>query len=262
MSYPTTSVAVSWSVAHRPLGSASSGRVRAGPRRSLKRAWLVEPLEGRVVPATITVTSLADAGAGTLRAAIAQANLDAAQDTITFAPSVTGTISLSTALPDLSTNIVIDGPGPSALSVARSGADGTPAFRIFTVPVGVEVSISGLSITGGREISGGGISNSGMLSLTDCTLGGNSATLPGGGIFSSGTLTLIDCTLSGNSATGSGGFLGPGSGGGIFSSGALTLIDCTLSDNSAGGGLGGGASGGGVSNYGIISLNDITIIIN
>ena len=43
--------------------------------------------------ATITVTSLADVGAGTLRAAIEQANLDQAQETITFAPAVTVVLS-------------------------------------------------------------------------------------------------------------------------------------------------------------------------
>ena len=63
----------------------------------------------------IAVSSIGDTGPGTLRAAIEQANLDAAQDTITFAPLVTGTITIASALPDLSTNIVITGPGPSAL---------------------------------------------------------------------------------------------------------------------------------------------------
>ena len=41
------------------------------------------PLAGA---ATFTVTTLGDAGAGTLRDAIAQANANAGADTITFAP--------------------------------------------------------------------------------------------------------------------------------------------------------------------------------
>ena len=101
-------------VSHQLLGWASADHVRARTRRRPAQAWLVEPLEGRIAPATIVVTSLADAGAGTLRAAIQQANLDRAQDTITFAPSVTGTITLTTALPDLSANMVIAGPGLGA----------------------------------------------------------------------------------------------------------------------------------------------------
>src|SRR5262249_49149359 len=129
----------------------------------------------------ILVTSLGDAGPGTLRAAIVQANLDPAPDTITFDPAVRGTITLSTALPDLSTAIDIEGPGPRALTVARSGAPGTPDFRIFTVPARAVVTISSLTITGGHDPTftsgqglGGGIYNAGTLSITDSTVSGNS----------------------------------------------------------------------------------------
>jgi hypothetical protein len=154
---------------------------------------------------TITVTNIGDTGPGTLRAAIEQANLDAAQDTIDFAPSVTGTIMLSSALPNLSTSMIIAGPGPTALTVARSPDPATPEFRVFGV-AGVEVSISGLTITGGREHFIGGIGNTGTLTLTNCTLSGNTASgggSAGGGIANSeGTLTLTNCTVSDNSASG------------------------------------------------------------
>jgi hypothetical protein len=66
----------------------------------------IEALEGRVVRATITVMSLGDSGPGTLRAAITQADLDTNPETITFEPSVTGTITLLSALPDLSAVIL------------------------------------------------------------------------------------------------------------------------------------------------------------
>src|SRR5262249_41082143 len=148
---------------------------RARRRRPAPRAWAVEPLEGRVVPATITVTSLGDAGPGTLRAAIAQADQDTAPDTITFAPSVRGTITLLSALPDLEHALTIDGPGAKALTVARSGAAGTPAFRVFNVPAGAQVTISGLTVSGGVEAStllGGGIANAGTLAVSDSTLSG------------------------------------------------------------------------------------------
>ena len=127
-------------------GARASRRQRKGPGR----AWAIEALEGRVVPAMITVLNTDDSGPGSLREAIEQANLDPAQDTIEFAPAVGGTITLLTALPDLSTDIIVSGPGASALAVARSAAEGTPEFRIFTVPAGAEVAISGLTITGGR----------------------------------------------------------------------------------------------------------------
>src|SRR5262245_49712235 len=113
-------------------GSVAARRTGAGRRRP-GRAWALEPLAGRGVPATITVLNANDSGSDSLRAAIEQANLDAAQDTIEFAPAVPGTITLTSALPDLSTDIILSGPGASALTVARSAAPGTPGFRIFNV---------------------------------------------------------------------------------------------------------------------------------
>ena len=139
---------------------------------------------------TLTVTNTNDAGVGSLRAAIAAADQHPGRDTIDFAPSVTGTITLLSALPDLSTDIVIDGPGPAALSAARSRADGTPNFRIFTVASGAEVSITGVTISGGHEVFGGGILNSGSLTLTDCAVRGNSADGTGAGISNFGMLSL------------------------------------------------------------------------
>ena len=62
--------------------------------------------------------------------------------------------------------------------------------------------ISGLTITDGYvngTNSGGGIYNDGTLTITDCTLSGNSAEV-GGGISNSGTLTVTSSTISGNSA--------------------------------------------------------------
>ena len=74
-------------------------------------------MEGRTL-LSILVSNAGDSGTGSLRAAIEQAN--ATPDTITFAPSVTGTIVLSTALPDLASNMVISGPGALVLTVART----------------------------------------------------------------------------------------------------------------------------------------------
>ena len=67
------------------------------------------------------------------------------------------------------------------------------------------------------------------LTLTDCTVSGNSAT-DGGGVSNAGTTTATNCTLSGNSAD---------YGGGVLNSGTATLIDCTVSGNSGKSGTGG-----------------------
>src|SRR5207249_416653 len=133
----------------------------------------------------------------TLREAITATNNLAGDDTVTFAAGVTGTINLASALPNLSTNIVINGPGANVLTVARSSASGTPDFRIFNITAGT-VGISGLTIANGRisGADGGGILNAGTLTVTSSILSGNSGVVSedpnanrGGGLFNnSGTL--------------------------------------------------------------------------
>jgi predicted outer membrane repeat protein len=97
------------------------------------------------------------------------------------------------------------------------------------------LTINDGSITGNSAPYGGGMENySAIATLSDVTFSDNSATY-GGAIYNyANSLTLTDCTLSGNSAT--------LQGGGLSNSGTgatLTLTNCTLSGNSAaeGGGL-------------------------
>jgi predicted outer membrane repeat protein len=196
-----------------------------------------------------------DSGAGSLRAAIEQANIDAAQDTITFASSVTGTISLLTALPDLSNSMNIVGPGPSALTVASNRSS---LYGIFTVLPGAKVAISGLTITGGLSPGGGsGIDNFGTLSIANDVISGNTApaieldyTGAGGGIYNSGTLSITDSTISGNTADEGVTVTRygiPSQGGGINKRGTLSISDSTFSDNSA-------SDGGAIYNSGIATI--------
>src|SRR5271166_2651867 len=295
------------SAMHRLLGWDFVARRVPVVRRRLALVGAIERLEGRVVPATILVTSLLNSGCGTLRAAIEKANLapnnrgsGAHGDTIKFAHSVRGTILLTSALPALSTDMVISGPGPSALRVARSGASQTPAFRIFTVGRGAVIKITGLTITGGSAADGGGIGNAGSLSLVNTTISGNSAVGPplsseatlgggiensgtlsvtdstfsdnsvtglssdgdGGGIENSGALSVTDSTFSGNSATSTAFELMSGSGGGIENSGTLSVTDSTFSGNSASGGFLSFESGGGIGNSGTLSVTDSTFSSN
>ncbi len=241
-----------------------SGRRTHGDRRRAFCPCVLECLEGRIAPATFRVTSLLNSGPGTLRAAIEQADHSHGSDTIRFAHSATGTIALLSALPDLTAHLAIVGPGPSALTVARSSALGTPAFRIFTVSNGAKVSITGLTITNGSAADGGGIENSGTLSVTDATFSGNSAMASGnapadgGAIANSGMLSVADCTFSGNSAAyvlGEGSSTeGHGSGGGIENSGTLSVSDATFSGNSAMASGYSAADGGGIASSGTLSV--------
>jgi CSLREA domain-containing protein len=193
----------------------------------------------------------------TLRAAIQQANANTLDDAIGF--SVTGTINLTGELPDLLTNMTINGPGSSRLAVRRnSGGD----YRIFTT-YGLNVAISGLTITNGKApdgpftgftkhpgLPGGGIfvGRSVTLTLTGCVISGNSSgapgdglsggpppdSSPGGGIYNEGRLTMNNCTVSDNRVP----ERGPkGDGGGIYSSGDLNMTNCIVSNNSTFNGL-------------------------
>ena len=80
---------------------------------------------------------------------------------------------------------------------------------------------------------GGGIYNSGTLSLVHVVVLGNTAMI-GGGIFNEGSLSLSDVFISGNSAS-------AGPGGGLFndSPSAVNLSNVTLSNNTASGYSGG-----------------------
>ncbi len=199
----------------------------------------------------------------TLREAINAANTAIGSEVITFKTSLTksgpATITLLTALAELS-NMTIVGPGAGLLTVRRSSAAETPEFRIFTITRNRIVSISGLTISNGRLAgdNGGGVSNSGSLTMTNCNVYGNSVGFPnqnglGGGVHQEeGSLTLINCNIGG---------LGPGqpntsgaSGGGVFHSRGTTVM--------TGGSITGNTAGGIFASLGTVTLNGVTISDN
>ncbi|HEX8472773.1 MAG TPA: Calx-beta domain-containing protein [Pyrinomonadaceae bacterium] len=244
-----------------------------------------------------TADNLCNDGAGncTLRAAIQQANATTGADTIGF--SVTGTINLTGALPDITDNLTLNGPGSSLLTVRRdTGGD----YRIFTVESSLVISISGLTVANGRTPdgfahafgggggAGGGIVNGGTMTLTDVTLTGNRTGAGGsigantsfggtggngGAVLNYGTLTMTNVTLTGNS-TGAGGeafTAGAGGDGGAVCNfgGHLTMSGCVVRGNSTGGGGqsnregGRGGDGGGVySSFGSLTMTDCTVSEN
>jgi len=187
----------------------------------------------------------------TLRAAVQEANAVSSNDTINFSLPANSTITLDTSLPAFLGNITIAGPGASSLTIQRSTGAGTPEFRIFSfVPINGNFndSISGLTIANGLVTvpffatdSGGCIYNEspGILTMTDTVIRGSSAK-NGGGIYNTGTLTLTNSIVKDNQT------IGGGSGGGIYSQGTLTLTNSTVSNNQTGSGDPNGGSGGGI----------------
>ena len=126
----------------------------------------------------ISVTSTADSGRGTLRAAIDMANTSTSPVEIDFhmrkgATAITlasGQLELSnTAVP-----IAIEGPGAGLLAI-----DGDRAGRVLQIDPNVTASISGLTIRDGHytgnffSYSAGGVLNEGTATLADVTLSGN-----------------------------------------------------------------------------------------
>jgi hypothetical protein len=220
-------------------------RRRAGHGR---RAWVLEGLEGRVLlsssPTVYTVNSTGSGStgtgiSGTLPYVIGQANANPNTggsliefDSTVFPSSssttitLTGTLSLSeTAGPE-----VIDGPGSD---VARVSGDNS--FGVLSIASNTLATINGLTIADGATSSnGGGILNSGTLTLTNSTITGSSAGNAGGGVDNLGTATITDSILSSNTAL---------VGGGIetsSSSGSLTVASTYIVEDGAqdnGGGI-------------------------
>src|SRR5262249_18732043 len=83
-----------------------------------------------------------------LRAAIELANTMSTPQTITFAPGVKGTITLTLGELQITNSMTIDGPGAKLLSI--SGNNTSRVFEIDNPTSGVsDVTISGLSIING-----------------------------------------------------------------------------------------------------------------
>ncbi|MDB6073945.1 MAG: putative calcium-binding protein, partial [Verrucomicrobiaceae bacterium] len=223
------------------------------------------------------VTTTADSGAGSLRAAV---TASASGDTVDFVGLATpATITLTTGQIEITQSLTISGPGADKLTVS-----GNNASRIFLVndgngAVNNTVAISGITFTGGNGVGennpglsdgtnqGGAISCYENLTLTACTITGNTAGGSSGGVHF--TLTSVvpssvvdSCTFTANTcgATSNGGafaVLGQtvqvrnstlsantagNSGAGAFSqsSANVSFLNCTIVSNVANGANGGG----------------------
>lgn len=206
-------------------------------------------LVGTATPAaaaTISVTSTADDGPGSLRAALAAAGdgdtilIDLPADsTITL---TSGQLLLNEALSPGVSNLTIQGPDADDLTIDANGA--SRAFYLYPNAPGT-ITVSGLTIVGGNVVDGdgGGIfARDTDLVFDDVVVEDNQASGDGGGVaVNGGSLSITDSTIFGNEAGEDGGGLDVDHFNGGFPTGSVTLVDSTVSGNTAGG-FGGGAS--------------------
>ena len=181
-----------------------------------------------------------------------------AANTITFAPNVTGTITLTTGELVIKSNLTIIGPGANLLTISGNNASRVFYISPDNISRPVTVTLEGLTVAGGNGVgatntgNGGGILNDGStLTLNNCTVSDNTSVFNAGGISNSGgTLSLNNCTVSGNSAG--------GNGGGILSqnNGTVTLTNSTVSDNAT------ATNGGGILNGGMMKITNSTVTGN
>ncbi len=207
--------------------------------------------------ATLTVTSADDdvpPPPGSLREAIYTASGSPGQDIINFALPDPSTIKLVPNVLDgeldIASDLKIVGPGADKLEV-----NGSNKWRVFEIQSGVDVSISGVTISDGN-VSGAAGSPGSSNPTKDGAAGGNGGTgadAVGGGLLNAGNLSLTGVTLESNIVSGGSG--GPGGAGAYGGKSALAK------DGGGGGagGSGGTARGGAIANTGNLALTGVQI---
>ncbi len=197
-----------------------------------------------------TATDIVDENDGvtSLREAIQYAEVHDGDHTITFDGSLAGqTIALTDgelAITDAGTTTVA-GLGADLLTIS-----GGNTSRVFSIDSDAMVAISGLKITRGHTTAnGGGIYNSGVLAVTQCSFTDNVSTEVGGGggIANTGDLTVVSSTFIGNEGD---------QGGGIGNTGMLTIANSTFFQNTA------SQYGGGIANDGTLTITGSTFTAN
>ncbi|MBX7223284.1 MAG: hypothetical protein K1Y36_25455 [Blastocatellia bacterium] len=168
--------------------------------------------------ATFTVTNLNNSGTGSLRQAITDANNNGTgADTINFQAGLTGTITLTSSLPQITGALTINGPGANVITVTGG------SFTIMSVANGISLTMSGLRMTGGSTSTG--------LNAAQLEVGGGSATVSNcsfedslggsGAIASFVSLTMTNCAINNSTNTG------------LINGGAATLTNCTITECSS-----------------------------
>ena len=191
-----------------------------------------------------------------------------ANGTVDFASALKGqTIALKAGQLVVDKQLTIKGLGVNSLTVS-----GNNVSRVFYVSgsFATPTLISDMTITKGNAVGpdlslfgndndGGGILNTGYLSLLRVSVSTNKAANGnGGGIYNRGTLFIADSTVSYNNAlfSGTSNVNGVGNGGGIYNAQDLSVYRCAVVNNNS------RADGGGINDIGTSNLINSTIACN
>ncbi|MGE3269071.1 MAG: hypothetical protein AB7P40_10010, partial [Chloroflexota bacterium] len=263
------------------------------------------PIAAALVPARAAgaagppalVTTVADAGSGSLRAAVSAAGAGGVVD---FAPALAGqTITLASELA-LSTALTIQNTSGGVVRLS-----GGRTHRVLHLFAGADVSLRNVVVQEGGVLAdqGGGIriEAGARLAADDVVIRSNAAVGPdgqasanaaqpttgglpgmGGGIWNAGDLMLTNSTVAGNRAFGGNGGTGltladgstaqNGAGGGaalgagLYNAGTATVVSSTFTGNQVKAGAGGagtmGGGGGGALGAGIFQAAGVLRLTN
>ncbi len=183
------------------------------------------------------VYNLDDAGPGSLRQAVMDANANPGPDGIRFNNGLNGTIMLTTGEIDIDDSVAIQGPGETVITI-----DANSSSRIFDVQ-NSEVSgfteISDLTLSNGYYYDNGGAIRANQqntrLSLRNVTINNStSGNGSGGALYSNGVFVDIsDSTFDDNRANNSDGGAVAVNGGGLSISGSGFTYNYSSNDGGA-----------------------------
>lgn len=232
-------------------------RPPSAPRREGRRVRIgvllgTAALAGIVVggaPASaeaIAVSTTADGGAGSLRAAFAQASGNAEADEIVLQPGATYVLD-DCAEGDLdhtaADDLTVTGNGATVeqtcagerviesdsdldlLDVTLTGGDAAGALGGAVEADTSSVTATRVTVRGNGASTGGGIAAI-RVTLAESTVSDNAATSTGGGVWADQTVDAVNTTIAGNEA-------GTSGGGVVVVNDTATLTDVTLAGNTA-----------------------------
>lgn len=176
--------------------------------------------------ADFSVINLNDAGPGSLRQAVLDANAAAGADRISFRSSLSGTLTLTTGALSITEAVDLRGPGADRVTVSGNGSSGV--FNVNLTAAGQAVSIAAVKVTAGAAATGSAVFNQDAnLTLSQATISGNTGTNAVVANLNPGALTIRSSTLSGNSTINYGGAVL------TYGTGALAIESSTIYGNSA-----------------------------